>query len=91
MASKNDNRRPFKVMLNEDAARSLSKTAALLQVQRDNYQIGIGSVVSEIVETLVASPALFSTVLELLLPEQERQAAESPPAQKKSMRGNRAA
>ena len=85
---KNVNRRTFKVMLNDSASQELSVIAARWKSERDNYQIGVGTVITELLESLATHPALLEKLLSELESDQDGAVAHAPPP-KKAQRGKR--
>ena len=79
---KNNNRRPFKVMLDDKSAKALSIVAARWQAERDNYQIGVGTVITELLESLATHPDLLVQVLDELELEQDAADSNVPPLKK---------
>jgi len=68
---------PFKVMLDQTAAKELLKVAIELQEQESNYQLGVASVAARILESIASHPDLIE---KLLAEYAERKADESPRA-----------
>lgn len=58
--------RPFKVMINPDVIAALNMEVQALQAERNNYQIGVGTVVAEMAEVLAHNPKLLHAVMQAI-------------------------
>ena len=78
---------PFRLMLEEETAKELSRIAELLKDEEQNYQIGVGTVAARLLESLKAHPELITKLLNEYKPSKEEQdpfVKSQSPAKKKA-------
>lgn len=72
--------KPTKVELSPDAKAAIARLLPQIQAERDNYQIGVGTLVAELVEKLVVNPEVIQQLLTITETERESSSTtQSPP------------